>query len=301
MVLELPHLLGVTLALLAATSFAVQFLFIRLGTIRGRIIQGVFITLLVNMAIVIPAVLWRYGIPSLTLEAIIWFALAGLFGSLIARTCTFKSVQLIGASRTSPIIAANVFFATILAIVLFGESVTLVHLFGIVIIVIGVAIISWEMANDGEVDQSIREIGLSLLLPLGAAFFIGLEPILVSAGLNTGAGVLPGVAIKVTAACIGILAYSLVTGHTQVLAFERTSQTGWFLATGVTSAIGIIAYFAALEVSPVVIVVPLIQTSPLMVFVLSWVFIPHHLERLSWRLFAAALVVVAGAAIVSVQ
>lgn len=301
MVLELPHLLGVALALFAAACFAVQFLCIRLGSIRGQIITAVYITLLVNIVLVVPTVLILYGIPPLSLEAVMWFVLAGVVGSVIARTCIFKSVQLIGASRTSPVVSANVFFATILAVVVFGESMTLVHMGGIVVIVIGVSIISWEMANDDDVDQSIKDIGLSLLLPLGGALFVGLEPILVTLGLGAGADVLPGVAVKVTAAWVGVVAYLLMTGNGRLMWIPRTRQTSWYLAAGVTSALGIIAYFAALEVSPVVIVVPLIQTSPLIVLLLSWLFMPQRLERLTLRLFAAAVVVVLGAAIVGVQ
>ena len=301
MVLELPHLVGVVLSLIAAALFAVQFLCIRLGTVRGGIIQGVFVTLLVNVVIVVPITLVVYGIPSLTMEAILWFASAGIIGSLIARTCVFKSVQIIGASRTSPVLAANVFFATILAVILFDESLTMSHALGIIVIVVGVAIISWETANDANADESFRDVGISLLLPLFAAIFISLEPILVALGLSAGVDVLPGVAIKVTAAWTGVVAYLLVSGGLTWQLVSRSKETAWYLAAGVTGAVGIVAYFAALDVSPVVIVVPLIQISPLLVLLLSWIFMPQRLERLNWKLFAAAIVVVIGASVVGVQ
>ena len=301
MLIELPHLIGVTLAITAAVCFAAQFLCIRVGTVDGSIVEAVFISLLTNVLIVCPLVFLLHGVPSITPTAILWFGLAGISGSLIARTCMFKSVQIIGASRTSPVVSANVFFASLLAIVLFGDTLTALHAIGIAIIVVGVGVISWETAQDANPDQSIRDVGISLLLPLFAALFIGFEPIFVSLGLAEGTGVLPGVAIKVLAAWIGFAAYVFGVSRRGSDIFTNSRSTGWYLAAGITSALGIIAYFAALDGAPVVVVVPLITTSPLMVVLLSYVFLPQRLERITWRLVAAATVVVIGASIVGIQ
>lgn len=301
MLIELPHLVGVLLAVLAAACFAAQFLSVRLGTVDGHVIDAVFISLLVNVAIVVPMVIAVYGVPAVTPQAIMWFALAGISGSLIARTLMFKSVQIIGASRTSPVISANVFVATILAVMLFDEVLTGMHLLGIVIIVFGVAVISWETAHDAEPDQSLRDLGISLLLPLFAAIFVGFEPILVTLGLGEGVGVLPGVAIKVTAAWIGFTVYIVAVERPGGRLLTRSWELWWYLVAGVTGTAGILAYFTALEAAPVVIVVPLIQTVPLMVVLLSWIFLPERLEHITWRLISAAIVVVIGAAIVGFQ
>ena len=301
MVVELPHLLGVTLAIVAAACYAVQFLSIRVGTVDGGVVESVFITLLTNVIIVWFLIIVTTGIPSFTLAGLVWFALAGIFGSLIARTCMFKSTQIIGASRTSPVISANVFIAALLAMILFGESVTVVHAVGIVVIVAGVAVISWETAQDADPDQSWRDLGISLALPLFGAIFVAFEPIFVTLGLGESVDVLPGVAIKVTAAWLGFAAYLFFAGRLTMETFARTRQTGWFVLAGLMSTVGIIAYFAALAVAPVVIVVPLLQTVPLIVMGLSWFLMPQRLERVTWRLSTAATVVVIGAAIVGIQ
>lgn len=301
MFFEIPHALGVSLTVIAALCFALQFLCVRVGTVRGNVVDAVFVSLLVNVLLLIPAVLIIYGRPPLTPMAIVWFALAGLAGSMIARTLMFKSIEIIGASRTSPVISANVFVASILAVLVFDEALTRMHLVGIVLIVTGVSVISWEAARDADPDQSLRDVGLSLALPLLAALFVGLEPILVTFGLATGAGVLPGVAIKVTAAWIGFTTYAIAARAFTGYAFERRRETLWFLGAGLTSAVGIVFYFAALEAAPVVIVVPLIQTAPLIVVALSAIFLPERLERITFRLVAAATVVVIGASIVGIQ
>jgi uncharacterized membrane protein len=52
-------------------------------------------------------------------------------------------------------------------------------------------------------------------------------------------------------------------------------------------------YYAALELAPVTFVVPIVSTSPIVVVVLSRLFLPR-LERVTPRLVAAAGVVVIG-------
>lgn len=299
--MPVPHLLGVSLAVIAAASFAVQYLCVRIGTVRGSVRTVVFVSLLTNVVLIVPLALLWYGVPTVTPAAVLWFAAAGFAGSLLARLCLFKSVETIGASRTSPIAATNVFFATILAVLLFGEPVTLLHGVGIVLLVGGVAVISWETAVNETENGSLSEVGVYLSIPLIAAVFLGIEPIFVSLGLDTGTPILTGVAIKAVAATSGFVGFLVVSGAISRELYRWTPDMKWHLAAGVTSTIGIVCLFAALAVAPVVIVAPLIQTSPLIVVVLSAVFLPRQLERVTWRLFAAAAVVVLGVGIVSVH
>ena len=126
-----------------------------------------------------------------------------MFGSLLARLLVFKSVDRIGASRSSPVVATNVFFAT----VLLGERLGVVHILGIVLIVAGVSVISWELARESDPESPIQNLEWSLALPLLAAFLVGVEPIFVFIGLAEGTTAIPGFAIKAVTATTGFLAY----------------------------------------------------------------------------------------------
>lgn len=295
------HSLGIMLSVAAALAFAGQYLCVRLGTDRGNVTDVMLLSLLCNVVLIVPpAVFLHYPEFSFTRLSVLSFVAAGLSGSLLARVCMFKSVETIGASRTSPVVSANVFFATLLAIAFLDETLTPTHLIGILLVVAGVAVISWETATD-DPDRPLREVSLSLLLPLSAAAFIGFEPIFVSMGLAEGTPLLPGFAIKATVATLGFIAYLRFSGVRPTASFRRTPELKWYLGAGVTSTVGIGAYFAALEITPVVIVVPLLQTSPLLVVVLSALFLPRRLERVTFRLLAAALVVVIGATVVSLS
>lgn len=302
MPISLPvHSLGIALSVVAALAFAGQYLCVRLGTDRGNVTDVMLLSLACNVILIGPAAaIVHYPDYALTRLSVLSFVAAGLSGSLLARVCMFKSVETIGASRTSPVVSANVFFATLLAIAFLGETLTHAHLAGIVLIVCGVAVISWETATD-DPDRLFREVGLSLLLPLAAAAFIGFEPIFVSMGLSEGTPLLPGFAIKASVATLGFVAYLRLSGARPTESFRRSPELKWYLGAGVTSTVGIGAYFAALEIAPVVIVVPLLQTSPLLVVVLSAIFLPRRLEQVTWRLAAAACVVVVGATVVSLS
>jgi len=293
------HFIGVTLATVAAVAFAAYFLFVRLGTEDGRVLDVMLVSLLVNVVVVVPLVALVHGVPVVTLESALAFVAAGLFGSLLARLVGMKSIEAIGASRTSPIIASNVLFASLFAVVLFGERLTPVHAAGIVFIIAGVALIAWETGNGAETDRSLREVGLSLSLPVLAAVLIGFEPVFIRLGLDGGSAVLPGVAIKAVAATVGFVLYLLVTNTLRPGMLRWSADMKWYLGAGLSSTLGIVTYFAALEVAPVVVVVPLLQTSPLIVVALSALFLPARLERITTRLVAGALIVVVGATLVS--
>ncbi|ADD06240.1 DMT superfamily transport protein [Natrialba magadii ATCC 43099] len=304
MVLEVSEsALGVGLAVAGALAFAGQFLCVRLGVHDGDVTDAVLVVLLCNVVLVGFPVLVLYPPPYTglyTQTSLASFAAAGLVGMFVARLLMFKSTDEIGASLTSPIVASNVLFATVFAVVLLDEQLTPVHLLGIVLVVAGLAVVSWETAATTARDRSLRETGVTLLLPLGAAVCIGLEPIFVSVGLAEGTAVLPGLVAMAGSATIGFVGYQLWTGSLRRIPL-RDRATFWYVAAGVSTTVAFVAYFAALEIAPVVVVMPLLQLTPLFVVVLSALFLPTRLEHVSWRVGVAAVIVVLGASFVSVS
>lgn len=291
---------GIALSLLAAVAFAVQYLCVRLGAVDGSVRGIVFISLVCNVVLIVPPAFAVYD-PTivLTRSALLMFVLAGLSGSMAARLLMYRSIQAIGASRTSPLVATNVFFATVLAIWILGEGLTALHAAGIVLIVVGVGAISSEMATDTS--RSIREVGLAVAIPIAAAIFLGMEPILISIGLAAGTPILTGFAVMALAATSG---FGLYLWYDEALPTRGDIESAWFqwaIGAGISSTVGIGSYVAALAVAPVVVVIPLLQTVPLFVLVLAAFTLPSHLERVSRRLVLGAIVVVVGAGVVSVQ
>lgn len=295
------YALGVLLALASAALFAVEYICIRLATDGGRISELMVVSLLTNVALVVPLVLAVHGLPTVTPVSLLAFVASGVFGSLLARLLVFKSVNRIGASRSSPVVATNVFFATVFATVLLGERLGPAHLVGIILIVAGVSVISWDLARESNPDAGLQDLGLSLALPLVAAFLVGVEPIFVSIGLAEGTSALSGFAIKAVTATTCFLAYLAWQGDSQTKFVRVDRYTKWYVGSGLASGFGIIAYFMALDAAPVVLVVPLFQTAPVFVVALSALLLPERLERVTARLVGSAVVVVVGTILVTVS
>lgn len=299
--MNLGFVSGIALSALAAVVWAVGNILIRIGTERGDVGDATVVVMGVNLALVVPpAIVISYPAYGLSWPAVGAFAAAGVTGLVLGRLALFAGIQSIGASRTTPIVSSSTLVSAGLAVWLLDESVTVGHAVGIVLIVGGVAVISWVTATDADRDESIREVGASLAFPLAAAAFLGLEPVLVRVGLDEGTPIPVGLAVMMTAAFASYVAYRRLRGW--VIAPPRTDPNlRWYVGAGLASAIGLVVYFAALEAAPVVIVVPIIQTSPLLVIALSAVLLPRRLERVTWRLVAGAIVVVIGATLVSVS
>ena len=290
-------ILGIVLAAVASVGFALQYIFVRIGTRSGSVEDVVWITLLCNTAIIVPlALVFSDGVVSP--RSIMAFVAAGVVGALLSRILMFESIQRIGASRTSPIVASNIIFATIFAMFVFGDTVTLIHFFGVGLIVISIAYISYETSNDPDsVDQNPTVKTISL--PILTALFIGMEPIFISIGLSLGTSTLTGLAVTVSTAFVGFSIYLVVSSGTPRPGVIFEPEFKWYLSTGLIITISMLSYFAALESAPVVFVVPVIQTSPLFIILISMFVLPDHVEKITCRLTVAAIGVVIGAVFVS--
>lgn len=289
--------LGIALAALAAFFLAAQSLFVRVGTDAGRSNDALFVVIAVNVVVFLPAAVLLEGPDlGLTPRAIAAFAGAGLVGTLAGRALLYAGIERVGASRAEPIKASMPLFAALIAVVALGETMTSGNLAGILLIVLGIGLISWESRGD-RVGAAVAPH--HLLLPLAAALFFGVEPILAKVGFAEGTPVLVGLTVKTTAAVVGLVGLQAVRGDVPRLADLRTESLRWYLAAGVASTAFLVSYYSALELAPVVAVTPIMQTSPLLVVVLSAVFL-QGLERVTWRIAAAAGLVVCGAVVITV-
>ncbi len=299
-VVELIYLVGILLSALAAVLWAVHNLAVRIATADGGVTDAITVVMVTNVVVLAPAAAVvhypDYGLSPFSAGA---FATAGVAGLLLGRICLFRGIRAIGASRTTPVVAASTLVSAVLAVWFLDEIVTPARGVGILLIVGGIAAISWLMATDGDETPSFREVGIALALPLGAALFIGVEPIFVRFGLDAGTPVLVGLAVMTSTALVGYLLYRRLRGD--VIRLPSSSKARrWYVVAGLASTFGLTAYFAALEAAPVVVVVPIIQLSPLLVIAASAAFLPRSLERVTWPLAAAAVVVIVGAVLVSV-
>lgn len=293
------YILAVLLSLGASLAVACHHLFIRIGTDTGRTYNGVYIVMLVNLAILLPIVVFFYYPEyNITVSTVLPFLLAGVFGTLLGRVLMYTSIERIGASRTSPIIASNALFATMLSVVFLDESLTLMRTLGVILVVTGVGLISWETSNKLSATSSPRNLSIGLLIPLLASFAYGLEPIFASFGLSQGTPAPVGAVIRTSVAFLGFTVYLKILDDDTLLNFTWSPSLRWFLLAGVANTVFLIGYYVALNMAPVNLVIPVLMTNPLFVLVLSLIFVSDRLEEVTRELIFAASIVVAGVVLI---
>lgn len=294
---------GTVLAVVAAVAWAGQYLFVRVGTERGSVSDAMLVALACNVALVVPITgLAYYPEYGLSVASLVYFGAAGVAGSFLSRILQFESTRTVGASRTAPTVSASSLVSAFLAVLFLDERLTSTHLIGIVLIVGAVAVLSWETAGGSESAPSLREAGSAMALPVSAALVLGVEPILLKFGLAEGTPQLVGLAVMVTAAFVVFLLYRGVTGGRARPSSDPLGRNlRWYAGAGVAGTAALLAYVAALESAPVVVVVPILQTAPLFVIAFSAAFLPRRLERVTWRVVAAGATVVVGTVLVSLS
>jgi len=292
-------LVGVAFGVLAAFCLAGQALTIRLATRDGRTLDVLLIVLFINAATF--AVLSAIFVPDpvVTPTSFLAFLGTGIVATLVARACFYSSIGRIGASRAEPIKASMPLPATVLAVLLFGEHVSGVQFGAIVLIVVGVALVSWEGARTDRAlgtDVSI----VALLLAVASAVLFALEPLFAVVGFREGTSPLVGLTIKTGGAFVILAAFVAWRDSVPYPSDIRDGNGRWYLLAGLASTGFMIFDYVGLSLSRVGVVVPIMQTSPLVVAAGSALFM-RDLERVTPRLVAASVVIVIGAALVTLS
>ncbi|MFC6766113.1 EamA family transporter [Natrinema soli] len=289
------ELVGAVLGIGGALMIAVTSLLVRIGTNEGGANDALVVVLICNVVILAPvSLVLYYPTYGLTPTSVVAFAFAGVVGTMLGRVFYFVSIERIGSSRTDAIKASQPLHATVIALFVLGESLTVVHFVGILLIMFGIAVVSWEITASRKQDLSRKELLIGLLIPLGASFFYGIEPTLAKIGFAEGTPVIVGLTIKTVVAMIGFVSYLRYRGILPTLSISSDENIRWYVAAGVANTTFLGFYYGALELARVNIVVPMVQMSPFFVMLLSYFLLPK-LERITLRLASGAVLVVAGA------
>lgn len=295
------HLLGVALAFGAALSAAAHHVLVRVATDTGRTYDAVLFVMVTNVVFLVPVVGVLYY-PTYRLTPVAWgsFIAAGLVGTLLGRMFLYTSIERIGASRTSPIVATAALFGTVAGVLVLGETLNAVHGVGIVCIVVGVAAIAWETSHDAPGDLSGRDLLVELLIPIAAAFAVGIEPVFANVGFAEGTPAPVGLVVKTVAATVGFGLYLAWRGALPGRSLLRSADLKWLVLAGLANTLFLASYYVGLAVAPINVVLPIVITNALFVVVISAAVMPQRLERVTWRLAVAAAVVVVGAVLITV-
>ena len=228
---------------------------------------------------------------SLPLQAILYFALAGILSQGAGRYFNFAGIKRLGASRNAPLTATAPLFATIMAVIFLDETVTALILGGVLVLVAGVYLLT---SGKPTVSGAKR---WEYVFPLAAAVCWGGSGVFIKVGVSSVASPLVGVPVALFFALL-MLALLTRKDFNISLAGNRRS-IGLLMLSGVASSLAVIAQYFALSRLPVVVAAPLWSTSPLITILLSHLFL-QRLEKITGRVVLGAFLVVIGVILIIV-
>ena len=215
---------------------------------------------------------------------------AGILHFGLGRYFNYRSMAAIGATRTGPIQSFTAPYAVAVAYFLLDEGVTFLMGVGIVLVLVGPAVMvertgaparqpvpprgasdTAPASNAPPAFQMRQAEGyLFALLSVGA---YGTSPIMIRAALEgaTDLSVLGG-AIANTAAATALIVTLLAPGRRGLITAMRPSTVRLFLGAGFFVFLAQMFRFIALSMAPVAVVTPLMRLSGVFTLVLSWMF-----------------------------
>jgi uncharacterized membrane protein len=272
------------IALVAAFSSAGATIFVRQGLRDSNALAALWINVVVGTLGLWLGVLFTGGIGHVSARGIALFMLAGLIGTIGGRLLRFAAIEQVGASIAAALTNLNPMISTALAIAVLGERVTAAIVAGTAVIAVGTVLLS----------TGGRRIGvrpMQLLVPVLSATCFGVVAILRKVGLSQ-MGAIPGTAINVSTALVGLTAFLLASGQRGLVAC-RGRSLAHFVAAGVAENTGVFLNVVALGMGTVSVVAPLYGTAPIFVLFLSFFFL-RGVEALSGWVIAGTLLIVLG-------
>lgn len=275
---------GELFAISAAVLWALTNILVRKGLLGGTAFSAAYISTIVNFLVLWPLALLFTDPEQIGLAGIAFLAIAGLLAATLGRIIRFLALERLGVAGSSPLVASAPLFAAAYAIAR-GEEFTAMIGGATVLIVLGVILLS-------EGEWKISRLGV--ILSLGAAMFYGFSENFRRMGLLEIESPSFGAAIGVSIALFSFSVYGKATKtHNNATGRSRL----WFLAAGLSSSLALLFNYAALNITDVVVVVPLINMTTLFALFFTRVFLEQY-EKVTMRTIISSLMVVAGAVLI---
>lgn len=289
-------MLAIGLSLVAALGFGSAAIFARIGMQGIRPLPSTLISAAASFvpSILLALIFASSDIRALSALALLLFLGHGALTFLGGRAQNLVSINLIGASRSSPFVGSGALFAAIFAIIFFGERLHPLVALGTVAVVGGLVVSSSDGLFGTGWHLNRRSL-LGYLTGLGAAASYGGSN-LVAKGLSQEFG--SPLVVAAFGTFFGMLLLWPLAGR-GALAGLKTARTGLgFVAlSGLASSLGVITLYFALLLSDVVIVAPIASISPLVTLLMAHLFL-EKLERVTRWVLVGTILAVSGVVLV---
>jgi len=223
-------------------------------------------------------------------------AVAGVIWLALGRVFAYASINIIGAARASQLTSTQVIFAAVLSVVFLQESMTLALAVGTVAIFAGELVISFSNPS-GKRSMSTGRFRKGVLIGLVGGFLWGSAQLFAREGTRgLGSSIMSSLITYVFAVMAQVVLVGCYRRRELKMRLQR-SEAKFLLASGLASTIAVVAQYTALLFAPIVSVSPIVNTSPLITLIASYVFM-RDVELINKKVLFGAFGVVLGAALV---
>jgi len=287
--------MGESLALMATFLFASSHVTVKRYLRSTSIIAAVLVSLLGAWLVVGIVVIARPP-TTIRLHGVVLFLLAGIAAPGMARWAAMSGVMHLGPSTAIPIQqAVRPLLAVGGAILLLGESPSLLAIVGIAAIVVGACYLSLSIAPEPLDLKHSRRWRLSYPFLAGVSYAVA--DLFAKEAVSTLSEPLFGAFLSTSAALVIWGGAALVSRNLRQ-SIVLGEGPWWMLLSGAMAGLALVTLFMALELAPVSIVTPIASAQPFAVFLLSWVFL-RDVETVTRPMVVAGACVMGGTVIVA--
>ncbi len=295
--------IGLIFALLTTASFAISAISVRRGVYRaGESFTAVVISLFIGTLLFSIIMLFTADWDSVW--SISWrgFALlggAGIIHFVAGRFFMYTSVRLIGANKSSAIVRTSIFYAVILGIIVFDETLTTPAILGILLIAGGAILAGIEKRgfNAEEQSKSSKVQLKGILSGLGAGLCWGVSGVLIKLATEEISSPFTGTFIPYLAAfpIVAVLLFRKKRRE-QLLQLRRSALIP-LIISAVAVAVAHIFRYTALRYSPVSLVTPLMSSEVLLILLFSFL-LNRKIEVFTWKVILGMVATAVGAVLI---
>ena len=266
---------GMMAALGSAASWAVgSILFKRLGEkispLAMTLAKGLISVVLLGLALVLT------GYNSLPQQALLLLIVSGLLGIALGDTFFFAALQDLGPHLLVLLLMLGQVLTIVLALIFLGEMPTQSVWLGILLVILGIAIVMWTRLSEEKQASRLRGIAFGLL----SVICLSLSIIMAKKGLES-ISAIQATFIRMLAGTTGMMFFGLGTRQIKRWAkpFQDFKLTGLFLVSvGVITFGGFWLSLVAIKYVDVSVANTLNSTEPLFVLPLAAIFLKEKIR-----------------------
>jgi uncharacterized membrane protein len=277
----LPELFAISVAI----SWAVFAVVTRLGLEHTDGFSGAFTMFTIRITILWILTLLFVPLNLLSFDAIFYHAISGTLNVFIGIQFFFHYLNIVGVTKFQTIVSSQTLFAMLFAVLFLNEIVTFSILFGTILIVVGIALLSFKI-KDNMGGWTTK----TSLLPLIAAICFGFSTAPRKLGVDLTNSPILGVTIETTVGFSLFILYLLLTKKKIVV---KKNSLMFFSIASISTIIGLICLLSAMNIGNIVNVVPIANLSPFFTLLFSYLFL-RKIEVISLKLIIATIIVVIG-------